>query len=80
MPRYLSDLFRDGTPAALGDAELLERFAARRGEHDEAAELAFAALVARHGPMVIHVCRAVLGDRREVEDAFQATPERRSFR
>jgi RNA polymerase sigma-70 factor (ECF subfamily) len=72
-PRYLSDLFRNGTAAGLGDAELLSRFAARRSEHDEAAELAFAALLARHGPMVWRVCRAVLGDRPEVEDAFQAT-------
>jgi RNA polymerase sigma-70 factor (ECF subfamily) len=52
---------------------LLERFAARRGEQDEAAELAFAALLTRHGPMAIQVCRAVLGDRHEVEDAFEAT-------
>ncbi len=71
--RYLSDLFRNGTPAALSDAELLNRFASRRSEHDETAELAFAALLARHGPMVLRVCRAVLGDRHEVEDAFQAT-------
>ena len=72
-PRYLSDLFRNGTPAALSDTELLNRFASRRSEHDETAELAFAALLARHGPMVLRVCRAVLGDRHEVEDAFQAT-------
>ena len=72
-PRYLSDLLRNGTPAALSDAELLNRFASRSSEHDETAELAFAALLARHGPMVLRVCRAVLGDRHEVEDAFQAT-------
>ena len=73
VPRYLSDLLRNGTPAALSDAELLNRFASRRSEYDETAELAFAALLARHGPMVLRVCRAVLGDRHEVEDAFQAT-------
>jgi len=73
VPRYLSDLFRNGTPSALSDAELLNRFAARRSEHDETGELAFATLLARHGPMVLRVCRAVLGDRQEVEDAFQAT-------
>ncbi len=72
-PRYLADLFRNGTPSALSDSELLERFAARRSEHEETAELAFAALLARHGPMVLRVCRAVLADRHEVEDAFQAT-------
>jgi DNA-directed RNA polymerase specialized sigma24 family protein len=72
-PRYLSDLFRNGTPAALSDAELLDRFALRLSESDENAELAFTALLARHGPMVLRVCRGVLGDRHEVEDAFQAT-------
>jgi RNA polymerase sigma factor (sigma-70 family) len=73
IPRYLSDLLRNGTPAALSDSELLNRFAARRSEDDETAELAFAALLARHGPMVLRVCRVVLGDQHEVEDAFQAT-------
>ena len=69
----MSDLFEAGTPAALGDHELVARFAARRREHDEAAEAAFAVLVSRHGPMVLRVCRAVLGDRHEADDAFQAT-------
>jgi RNA polymerase sigma factor (sigma-70 family) len=70
---YLSALFRSGTLAGLSDGELLERFASRRGEDDETAELAFATLVARHGAMVLRVCHAVLGDRHEAEDAFQAT-------
>ncbi len=39
---------------------------------DAAAESAFAALVARHGPMVLHVCRQLLGDHQHAEDAFQA--------
>ncbi|HEX3451583.1 MAG TPA: RNA polymerase sigma factor, partial [Isosphaeraceae bacterium] len=70
---YLSALLRSGTFAGLSDNELLERFASRRDEGDESAELAFATLVARHGPMVLRVCRAVLADRHKAEDAFQAT-------
>jgi RNA polymerase sigma factor (sigma-70 family) len=73
VPKYLSALFEDGTPAGLGDRELLERFAGGLAASSEAAEAAFAALVARHGAMVLRVCRAVLGDRHEAEDAFQAT-------
>jgi RNA polymerase sigma factor (sigma-70 family) len=71
--RYLSALFQVGTAAGLSDRVLLERFAERQDASDAAAEVAFAALVERHGPMVLRVCRAVLGDRHEAEDAFQAT-------
>jgi RNA polymerase sigma factor (sigma-70 family) len=49
------------------DRQLLEDFAARRDES------AFAALVARHGPMVLRVCGRVLGHEQDAEDAFQAT-------
>jgi RNA polymerase sigma factor (sigma-70 family) len=49
---------------------LLARFNAHR---DESAERAFAALVARHGAMVLRVCCQILGDRDAAEDAFQAT-------
>jgi len=39
---------------------------------DEAGELAFEALVIRHGPMVMRVCRNILDDPQDVHDAFQA--------
>jgi RNA polymerase sigma factor (sigma-70 family) len=60
-------LFGLGTVSGLSEWQLLERYALRR---DEAA---FAALVARHAPMVLGVCRRVLHDPEDVEDAFQAT-------
>ena len=60
-------LFDGGTVAGLSDAELLEGFLVRRDEE------AFAALVSRHGAMVLGTCRAVLHDAGAVEDVFQAT-------
>jgi RNA polymerase sigma factor (sigma-70 family) len=49
------------------DAQLLKRFASH---HDQGA---FAVLVKRHGPMVLAVCRRVLRDSHDADDAFQAT-------
>ena len=56
-----------GTLVGIAEGQLLQWFLSRR---DEAA---FEALVARHGPMVLGVCRRVLDDPHAVEDAFQAT-------
>jgi RNA polymerase sigma factor (sigma-70 family) len=49
------------------DGQLLERFRARREE------AAFAALLHRHGPMVLAVARRVLRQEQDAEDVFQAT-------
>src|ERR1700733_10741082 len=65
----IESLFDGGSVAGLSDGQLLERFTSRR---DSAGEAAFAALVSRHGPMVLGVCRQLLGDRHHAEDAFQA--------
>ena len=67
--RQIESLFDGGSIAGLSDGQLLERFNTRR---DASRESAFAALVARHGPMVLRVCRQILGDRDHAEDAFQA--------
>ena len=68
--RDIRALFHVGTTGDLTDQQLLEQFVS--GDR-EAAEMAFKALVVRHGPMVLRVCRMVLRDLHEAEDAFQAT-------
>ena len=62
----LRQMRRLAAPEA-GDAELLARFTTSREE------AAFAALVERHGPLVLRVCRRVLRDADDADDAFQVT-------
>src|SRR5438270_849558 len=64
--RHLRKLLAAERAGGLPDRELLERFV---GHRDEAA---FAALVQRHGPMVLGGCRRVLGQEQDAEDACQA--------
>ncbi len=65
--RRIEQLFTVGSVAGLSERQLVDRFVRQR---DEAA---FEAIVTRHGPMVLGVCRQVLNNSRDVEDAFQAT-------
>jgi len=60
-------LFDSGTAIGLSDSQLLDRFIAARDE------TAFEAILRRHGPMVLGVCRRAIPDQNEVDDAFQAT-------
>jgi RNA polymerase sigma factor (sigma-70 family) len=64
--RHIEQWAGHGATPERTDRQLLEDFAAGG---DEAA---FAALVARHGPMVLRVCRRVLRHEQDAEDAFQA--------
>jgi RNA polymerase sigma factor (sigma-70 family) len=63
---HLRTLFSVGTVGALSDGHLLDLFVTR---YDESA---FAALLDRHGPMVHRVCRQVLGDAHDAQDAAQS--------
>jgi RNA polymerase sigma factor (sigma-70 family) len=65
--RHLHQLLGARNFDELSDGQLLQRFAQAREE------AAFAALVRRHGPLVLGVCRRVLHDSHAAEDAFQAT-------
>src|SRR4051794_17262075 len=65
--QYLRAALSTRDPADTTDADLLDRFAARREE------AAFTALLERHGPLVLSVCRRVLGNAEDADDAFQAT-------
>lgn len=65
--QHIRQLVRPEESVGLADAELLRRWVVCR---DEAA---FEVLLWRHGPMVLGVCRRVLRDAHEAEDAMQAT-------
>ncbi len=67
--RQVEGLFdvESGSVVGLDDAALWERFADRRDE------VAFAALVERHGSMVLATARGILADHHAAEDVFQTT-------
>jgi RNA polymerase sigma factor (sigma-70 family) len=65
--RYVRRIIDTRCTSEIPDTQLLQAFLA---QHDEAA---FAALVHRHGPMVLGVCQRLLRDPHEAEDGFQAT-------
>ena len=67
--RQLRTLHTLGVVGGLSDPQLVDRFLKREGDDREDA---FAALVQRHGPMVLGVCRRMLRGSADVDDAFQA--------
>jgi HlyD family secretion protein len=67
------DVTRDsGAFSVLSDSQLLTRYADARGRDSEA-EAAFLELIHRHGPMVMGICRQILRQHHDADDAFQAT-------
>src|SRR5437773_726789 len=66
VPSLLQHVRRLAATAS-SDEQLLADFLTRRSDE------AFAALLGRHGPMVLNVCRRILHDAHAAEDVFQAT-------
>ena len=67
LTRYLREIVLHQDGCGMTDGQLLECFLVRRDD------IAFAALMRRHVPMVFGVCCRVLRDAHDAEDAFQAT-------
>jgi RNA polymerase sigma factor (sigma-70 family) len=67
--RHLRKLAAEDRSSSEPDQKLLQQFLAGKAS----SEAAFAALVGRHGSMVLGVCQSVLGHLQDAEDAFQAT-------
>jgi RNA polymerase sigma factor (sigma-70 family) len=65
--RYLSQAVQPLEAAEETDGQLLERFVTRREN------AALETLIRRHGPLVLGVCRRLLHDEHDADDAFQAT-------
>jgi RNA polymerase sigma factor (sigma-70 family) len=68
--RHYRVLFEVGSFSGLTDGELLARFVSRE---EQSAELAFTAIVERHASKVLRICRGVVRNAHDAEDAFQAT-------
>jgi RNA polymerase sigma factor (sigma-70 family) len=68
--RAAHTLFHEGVIGDVPDEQLLQRFLTA---DQESGVMAFEALVERHGPMVLRICRTILRDQHDAEDAFQAT-------
>src|SRR5947209_1943867 len=66
VPSLLQQVRRLAATAS-SDEQLLADYLARRSDE------AFSALIGRHGPMVLNVCRRILHDAHAAEDVFQAT-------
>src|SRR5262245_26512507 len=67
---HLPTLCRVGVVGNMSDGQLLESFLTG---HEEAVQASFAALVDRHGPMVLRLCRQILCNEDDAQDALQAT-------
>lgn len=65
--QHVRDLVGSSNASSVTDVQLLERFLSQRDE------VAFEVILRRHGPLVMRVCRRVLPNGHDAEDAFQAT-------